>query len=76
MRFSAFLICLTLLSNKLFFQKKNASILQPKTEFYNFITIEQEYVLPEDDAVGLVHEDEPTKDSDAQQIKYDAVGVG
>lgn len=47
-----------------------------KTEFYNFITIEQEYELPEDDAVGLVREDEPTKDSDAQQIKYDAVGVG
>lgn len=51
---------------------------QPETYEYELIdiTFEQEYELPEDDAVGLVREDEPTKDSDAQQIKYDAVGVG
>ena len=50
---------------------------QPEIYEYELIDIcfQPEYELQEEDAVGLVCEDEPINDADTTQIEYDADGI-
>ena len=50
---------------------------QPEIYEYELIDIcfQSEYELQEEDAVGLVCEDEPINDADTTQIEYDADGI-
>ncbi|MDO4958755.1 MAG: hypothetical protein Q4E68_05820 [Prevotellaceae bacterium] len=53
--------------------------MENQPEIYEYelidITFELEYELQEEDAVGLVCEDEPINDADTTQIEYDADGI-
>ena len=50
---------------------------QPEIYEYELIDIcfQSEYELQEEDAIGLVCEDEPINDADTTQIEYDADGI-